>query len=203
MDFRTHTSRFVRGFREWSRPCGVRLRLIVIVTMLLVERSSLAADAIPRYRVWTAADGTTLMATYRGQRGEDIFLSTPSNRYYRVSLYSLSAEDRQYLSSATTGRDVASGLLDGQALYSNVAHNAAERKELMNWIRDAPARVSTTRTQDAPVLKSIDLSPDNWQGCCSDHDGLLIVDGRVVIGAHGFVMCNDGQRSPTCNLSTR
>lgn len=203
IDFMIRTTRFARGFRRWSRICRVGSRLMAIATIVLAAWSSFAADAIPRYRVWTTADGNTLMATYRGQLGEDIFLSTPSNKYYQVSLQSLSAEDRKYLSSATTGRDVLTGLRDGLALYSNIAHNAAQREELMNMIRDTPTRASTIREHATSLLKSVDLSPDKWQGCCSDHDGLLIEDGRVVLDAHGFVMCKDGQRSPTCNVSNR
>ncbi|HMO52156.1 MAG TPA: hypothetical protein PKE26_12485 [Kiritimatiellia bacterium] len=77
------------------------------------------------------------------------------------------------------------------------------------WVEDD--RFSTFFAQASVVVRtnrppSVDarLNPENWQGCCSSHDGLrLNVNGQVVLNGEGYAVCNDGTRSPTCNIRNR
>ena len=135
---------------------------LAIATILATSSLSLFGAPLPPYRIWTAKDGKKLIAEYRGQVGDDIFLSTESNKSYRVSIYSLSIEDRQYLSSAPSGLSSSEVRLNSMKSYSNVAINAAQRSELLDQIRGTRTDNSAHSTVGVSVMKPSTSSIEDW-----------------------------------------
>ena len=135
------------------------------------------------------------------QAGDQLEVIDNNNQIFRGTL----SDNGQNFSFNLEGRTTA-----GNEVIMSGAFSISDGSSTMSgtWIEETLyssflATAAIASTPNPPQTNDV-LNPLNWQGCCSDHNGVRVnSSGSVVVNSAGFAECNDGTSSPSCNVNNR